>query len=71
LAAWNAIPPNRPKVLSTFLGKLNPKEGVLYLLKRDISGNAENFWGWLDSNTVVFTSRNSDGSYYIYLYELS
>jgi len=53
------------------IGMLNPKEGVLYLLKRDISGNAENFWGWLDSNTVAFTSRNSDGSYYIYLYELA
>jgi len=28
LAAWNAIPPNRPKVLSTFLGKLTRRISI-------------------------------------------
>lgn len=51
------------------LGILNPETGVLQMLTRDISGNSETFWGWLDNDTVVITARDAVGGYYVYVYE--
>ena len=45
LGAWNAIPPNRPEVLSTFLGKITRNLSLMKLRKRTADkrggGNAE------------------------------
>ena len=45
LAAWNAIPPNRPEILSTFLGKITRNLSLMKLRKRTADkrggGNAE------------------------------
>ena len=51
------------------LGILNPETGVLQMLTRNISSNPENFWGWLDNDTVVITARDAAGVYYVYVYE--
>lgn len=51
------------------LGILNPETGVLHMLTRDVSGNPETFWGWLDNDTVVITARDAAGGYYVYVYE--
>lgn len=51
------------------LGILNPETGLLQMLTRNISGNPENFWGWLDNDTVVITARDAAGVYYVYVYE--
>lgn len=51
------------------LGLLDPEKEEMKLLIRDISGNAENLRGWLDDETIVITTRNSDESYYVLLYE--
>jgi hypothetical protein len=51
------------------LGILNPESGVLHMLTRDVSGNSETFWGWLDNDTVVVTARDAAGGYYVYVYE--
>ena len=53
------------------LGILNVETGVLQMLKRDISGDPETFWGWVDNKTVVITSTDASGGYYIYVYEFS
>ena len=50
-------------------GILNPETGVLHMLTRDVSGNPETFWGWLDNDTVVITARDAAGGYYVYVYE--
>lgn len=49
------------------LGILDPKTGVLQLLTRDISGNPESFWGWLDNSTLVITAHSATG-YFVYVY---
>ena len=59
MAAWNAMPPHRPAMLSTFLGKLT----------RDPGKNPELFWGWLDRGTLVLTAHSSSGGYYVYVYQ--
>ena len=43
LAAWSTIPPNRPAILSTFLGKLTRRISIDRLRKRtaDKRGGAE------------------------------
>jgi len=51
------------------LGILNPETGVLLMLSRNISGNQENFWGWLDNDTIVITSYDDAGDCYVYVYE--
>lgn len=51
------------------LGILNPETGVLQMLTRDISGNPENFWGWLDHDTVVISAYDANGGYYVYVYD--
>lgn len=51
------------------IGLLDPENGVLKLLTRDISGNAEYLRGWLNDQIVILTSRNGDGSYYVLVYE--
>ena len=51
------------------LGLLNPKTGVVQMLVREISTSSETFWGWLDSRTLVLTTHDSNGGYYIYVYE--
>lgn len=51
------------------LGLLNPTKEEMMLMTRQISGNAEYIRGWLDDRTVVLTSHDSDGGYYVYLYE--
>lgn len=51
------------------LGILNPDTGKLYMLTRDVSGNPETFWGWLNNSSVVITARDADGAYYVYIYE--
>lgn len=50
------------------LGVLNPETGVLQMLTRDISGNPETFWGWLDNDTLVITAHSAAGGYYVYVY---
>ena len=51
------------------LGVLDVKTGVLKMLKRDVSGDPETFWGWIDDKTVVITSTDASGGYYVYVYE--
>ncbi|MBQ7416153.1 MAG: hypothetical protein IJW14_03840 [Oscillospiraceae bacterium] len=51
------------------LGLLDPVKGEMKLLTRDISGTAEYLRGWLDDETVVLTTRNANGSYYVLVYE--
>lgn len=53
------------------LGILNPETGVLQMLSRSISGNPENFWGWLDNETVAVTAHDASGGYYVYVYQFS
>lgn len=54
------------------IGLLDPKTGEMKVLTRDISGNAELLFRFLDSNTVVISSRmdEKDG-YYLYVYEFT
>lgn len=52
------------------IGLLDPKTGEMKVLTRDISGNAEYLYGFLDSNTVVISSRmDENDGYYLYVYE--
>jgi hypothetical protein len=51
------------------LGILNPETGVLLMLSRNISGNQENFWGWLDNDTIVIISHDDAWDCYVYVYE--
>jgi hypothetical protein len=54
------------------IGLLDPKTGEMKVLTRDISGNAENLYGFLDSNTVVISSRmDENDGYYLYVYEFT
>lgn len=50
------------------LGILNPETGVLQMLTREFSGSQEDFWGWLDNNTLVITAYGADGGFYVYVY---
>ena len=50
------------------LGLLNPETGVLQMLTREISGNPETFWGWLNNDTLVITAWDAADKYYIYVY---
>ncbi len=50
------------------LGLLDPDTGVLKMLTRDVSGNPETFWGWLNNDTVVITAHDNAGGYYVYVY---
>lgn len=51
------------------IGILNPETGVLQMLTRNISGNRETFWGWLNNDTVVITACDAADSYCVYVYE--
>lgn len=51
------------------LGLLDPKTGVLQMLTREVSGNPETFWGWINRNTLVITAHDAAGGYYVYVYE--
>ena len=51
------------------LGVLNPETGVLQMLTREISGDPESFWGWLNNNTLVVTAHDAAGKYYVYVYD--
>lgn len=51
------------------LGILNPETGVLKMLTRDISGNPEAFWGWLNNDALVITAHDTSGGYYVYVYQ--
>lgn len=51
------------------LGILDPETGVLQMLTRDISGDPETFWGWLDNDTIVITAHDALGGYYVYVYD--
>lgn len=51
----------------TALGMLNPETGVMKLLNRS-PRQIENFWGWLDENTVVLMYHNPKGDCYVYVY---
>lgn len=51
------------------LGILDPKTGVLQMLRRDISGNPESFRGWLDDRTVVISAQDDNSGYYVYVYQ--
>ena len=52
------------------IGLLDPQTGEMKVLTRDISGNAEYLYGFLDSNTVVISSRmDENDGYYLYMYE--
>ena len=54
------------------IGLLDPKTGEMKVLTRDISGNAEYLYGFLDSNTVVISSRmDENDGYYLYVYEFT
>ena len=54
------------------IGLLDPKTGEMKVLTRDISGNAERLSGFLDSNTVVISSRmDENDGYYLYVYEFT
>lgn len=54
------------------IGLLDPKTGEMKVLTRDISGNAEYLYGFLDSNTVVISSRmDENDGYYLYMYEFT
>ncbi len=50
------------------LGLLHPDTGVWNMLTREVSGNPETFWGWLDRDTVAITARDDSGGYYVYVY---
>lgn len=51
------------------LGLLDPETGVLKMLTREATSLRENFWGWLDDNTVVLTAMDeAAGGYYVYVY---
>lgn len=54
------------------IGLLDPKTGEMKVLTREISGNAERLYGFLDSNTVVISSRmDENDGYYLYVYEFT
>ena len=54
------------------IGLLDPKTGEMKVLTRDISGNAEYLYGFLDTNTVVISSRmDENDGYYLYVYEFT
>lgn len=54
------------------IGLLDPKTGEMKVLTRDISGNAEYLYGFLDPNTVVISSRmDENDGYYLYVYEFT
>ena len=54
------------------IGLLDPKTGEMKVLTRDISGNAENLYGFLDANTIVISSRmDENDGYYLYVYEFT
>lgn len=54
------------------IGLLDPKTGEMKVLTRDISGNAELLFRFLDSNTVVISSRmDENDGYYLYVYEFT
>ena len=51
------------------LGILNPETGVLQMLTREVSGNPETFWGWLNRSALVITAQDVAEGYYVYVYE--
>lgn len=51
------------------MGVLCVESGVLRMLTRDSQTKGENFWGWLDNQTVVLSARDSANAYYVYVYE--
>ena len=54
------------------IGLLDPKTGEMKVLTREISGNAEYLYGFLDANTVVISSRmDENDGYYLYVYEFT
>ena len=54
------------------IGLLDPGTGEMKVLTRDISGNAEYLYGFLDSDTVVISSRmDENDGYYLYVYEFT
>lgn len=62
----------RTSVCYPKIGLLDTKTGVMKVLTRDISGNAEYVYGFLDQNTVVICSRmDEDNGYYLYVYEFT
>jgi hypothetical protein len=54
------------------IGLLDSETGEMKVLIRDISGNAELLFRFLDSNTVVISSRmDENDGYYLYVYEFT
>lgn len=54
------------------IGLLDPKTGEMKMLTRDVSGNAEYMYGFLDENTVVISSQmDENNGYYLYVYEFN
>lgn len=52
------------------IGLLNTETGEMLMLNRDVSGNWEYCYCFLNSNTVVIGSqRDENGGYYYYIYE--
>ena len=54
----------------TQLGILDPETGILKILTRECSGKEENFWGWLNNDTVVLHAGSEGEGWYIYVYEV-